>query len=76
VLRLRFGDYTRASRSHTLAIATGEPAAIASAACRLLDAAMPAIDARGVTLLGLTVTNLVDTSEAGQLALPVPDEAG
>jgi DNA polymerase IV len=67
VLRLRFGDYTRATRSCTVAAPTADAAAIAAAARELLDAAMPAIERRGITLVGLTVTNLYGTS--GQLAL-------
>jgi DNA polymerase-4 len=71
VLRLRFGDYTRASRSRTLARPTADPGPIAAALGELLDAAMPVIAARGVTLVGITVTNL-DDSSAHQLALPLP----
>jgi DNA polymerase IV len=67
VLRLRFGDYTRATRSCTLARATAEPAAIAAAAGELLDAAMPAIERRGITLVGLTVTSV--SAASGQLPL-------
>ena len=58
VLRLRFGDYTRATRSCTLAHATADREAVAAAARRLLDAAMPLLDRQGITLVGLTVTNL------------------
>jgi DNA polymerase-4 len=72
VLRLRFGDYTRASRSRTLAHPCAEPGPIAAALGELLDAAMPLIAARGITLVGITVTNL-DDSSAHQLALPVGD---
>jgi DNA polymerase IV len=59
VLRLRFGDYARASRSATLACPTADPATIAAVAGELLAAAMPAIEQRGITLVGLTVTNIV-----------------
>ena len=69
VLRLRFGDYTRAARSRTLGWATGEASAIAWAARELLDGAMPAIDRRGITLIGLTVTNLDAALTAEQLVL-------
>jgi DNA polymerase-4 len=62
VLRLRFGDYTRASRSHTLPHPTAEPEAIAAAAGRLLDEAMPLIARRGITLVGVSVTNICDAS--------------
>jgi DNA polymerase-4 len=69
VLRLRFGDYTRAARSRTLGWATGDSGAIARAARDLLDAAMPVIERRGITLIGLTVTNLDVALTADQLAL-------
>jgi DNA polymerase IV len=73
VLRLRFGDYARASRSRTLAEPTADAAAVAIAAGRLLDEAMPMVTARGITLVGLTVTNLTGDDGAGQLALPLLD---
>jgi len=76
VLRLRFGDYTRATRSCTLAHPTADAGAIAAAALRLLDAALPLVRLRGVTLVGLTVTNLSAEEAAGQLALPGFGEAG
>jgi DNA polymerase IV len=69
VLRLRFGDYTRASRSHTLPHPTGDAAAIAAAGLALLDAAMPVVERRGITMVGLTVTNLVGEEGGEQLAL-------
>jgi DNA polymerase-4 len=74
ILRLRFADYTRATRSHTLAHPIADADAIASALRELLDAAMPMIARRGVTLVGVTVTNLEAAGSAGQLALPLPDE--
>ncbi len=70
VLRLRFGDYTRATRSHTLAEATTQTQAILATARGLLAAALPAIERRGLTLVGLSLTNLVD-DRAIQLALPL-----
>ena len=71
ILRLRFGDYTRATRSATLPHSTAEPEAIAAAGRGLLDAAMPIVDAKGITLVGLTVTNLDGTKGVEQLALPL-----
>jgi DNA polymerase IV len=71
VLRLRFGDYTRATRSCTLGYPTADPAPLAAACRALLDAAMPAIQQRGVTLVGVTVTNLETTATDRQLALPL-----
>ena len=74
VLRLRFGDYTRASRSRTLAYPTADTDAIAAAALALLGDAMPLVERRGITLVGLTVTN-IDGTSSRQLALPLDDTA-
>ncbi len=75
VLRLRFGDYTHATRSCTLARPTGEAASIAAAGRELLDAAMGLVEHRGITLVGLTVTNLEAPAGGEQLALPLFGEA-
>ena len=69
VLRLRFGDYTRGSRSHTLPQPTGDAQAIAAAGLALLAAAAPLVERRGLTMVGLTVTNLVGEEGGEQLAL-------
>ncbi len=69
-LRLRVGDVSRATRSQTGAEATAETAALLAAARALLAAAMPMIEARGITLLGVAVGNLEDAA-AIQLALPL-----
>jgi DNA polymerase-4 len=69
VLRLRFADFSRATRSHTLARATSRTDAVLEAARGLLDAAAPLIDERGITLVGVTVGNL-DGDGGAQLALP------
>ncbi|MGW3617325.1 DNA polymerase IV [Micromonospora arida] len=60
VLRLRFGDYTRATRSHTVGKATADTTALLTAARMLLRAALPEIDRRGITLIGVSVGNLDD----------------
>ncbi|MEV4824084.1 DNA polymerase IV [Micromonospora sp. NPDC049274] len=60
VLRLRFGDYTRATRSHTIGKATADTTPLLAAARALLRAALPEIDRRGVTLIGVSVGNLDD----------------
>ena len=75
VLRLRFGDYTRATRSHTLYEATAATEPILAAARALLTAALPTIERRGCTLVGLSVSNLVD-GRAIQLALPFEEAGG
>jgi DNA polymerase-4 len=69
VLRLRFSDFSRATRSHTLAEATYETQAILAAARALLVAAIPTIERKGITLVGVALTNLDDAGSA-QLALP------
>ena len=75
VLRLRFDDYTRATRSHTLAEATTRTATVLREARRLLAAATELIARRGVTLIGIALTNLCD-ARAIQLALPFDRAAG
>jgi DNA polymerase-4 len=70
VLRLRFGDFTRATRSHTLARATTHTQPILGAARALLAQARPLIDQRGLTLVGISVGSL-DRGDAVQLELPL-----
>ncbi|MET0144645.1 MAG: DNA polymerase IV [Ilumatobacteraceae bacterium] len=74
VLRLRFDDFTRATRSHTLPRPTAETSVILATIRSLLDEARPMIEARGVTLVGLAVSNLDDDGTI-QLTLPF-DRAG
>jgi DNA polymerase-4 len=69
VLRLRFADFTRATRSHTLPQATAETHAILVAARELLAIATPMIEQQGLTLVGIAVSNL-ENDDAVQLALP------
>jgi DNA polymerase-4 len=71
VLRLRFGDYSRATRSTTLNRATSETPTILAALRALLAEAMPDVRHRGLTLVGVTVTNLDQLADAGQLTLGV-----
>jgi DNA polymerase-4 len=68
-LRLRFDDFSRATRSHTLAQATAETPAILTATRSLLAASWPMIVDEGLTLVGVTLANLHDDG-AVQLALP------
>jgi DNA polymerase-4 len=68
VLRLRFGDFTRATRSRTLWRATAQTQAILVTARELLAAALPMIEQRGVTLVGVAVSGLDD--DVVQLELP------
>jgi DNA polymerase IV len=68
-IRLRFDDFTRATRSHTVAEATARTETILATARELLVAAMPTIQRQGITLLGISFGNLEDDG-AIQLALP------
>jgi DNA polymerase-4 len=69
ILRLRFDDLTRATRSHTLWESTEQTGTILAAARGLLAVALPMIASRGLTLVGVTLTNLTG-NDAIQLALP------
>ncbi len=70
VLRLRFDDFARATRSHTLPRATAETHTILATARELLATARPTIEHRGLTLVGVAVGNLENDS-AVQLMLPL-----
>jgi DNA polymerase IV len=70
VLRLRFDDFTRITRSHTLARPTSETWAILVTARWLLATALPLIEKRGLTLIGISVAEL-ENAEAVQLRLPL-----
>jgi DNA polymerase IV len=69
VLRLRFADFTRATRSHTLPQATAHTGTVLATVRTLLDEAAPLIERQGLTLIGVAVGNL-DDDNAVQLALP------
>ena len=73
VLRLRFGDLERATRSHTLPFATANTQAILITARALLATATPLIEQRGITLVGCSVAMLED-ARTRQLLLG-PEEA-
>jgi DNA polymerase IV len=69
VLRLRFDDFTRATRSHTMLRPTWETAPLLAAARALLASAAPVIRGAGLTLVGISLANLED-ADALQLELP------
>jgi len=73
-LRLRFGDFSRAMRSHTLPRATAATQTILVTLRNLLRAATPMIHDRGLTLVGVTVTNLDGDHGTAQLVLPFDDD--
>ena len=70
VLRLRFADFSRATRSHTLNEATAHTQTILVTARALLAAAMSLIEQQGCSLLGISLSNL-ENDDAVQLALPL-----
>lgn len=67
VLRLRFGDFQTATRSFTLAQATSSTDVVLQTARRLLHENWSMISDRGLTRIGISVTNLLD-ARAVQLA--------
>ncbi len=69
-LRFRFDDFSRATRSHTLPEATAHTQTILAIARGLLATAMWMIERQGITLLGVSLSNLADDG-AIQLALPL-----
>jgi DNA polymerase IV len=73
VLRLRFDDFSRATRSHTLPLPTAETQLILTTARWLLASVTPLIRAHGLTLIGVAVANLYDDRE---LQLPLPFDVG
>jgi DNA polymerase-4 len=68
-LRLRFDDFSRAARSDTLGEATDHTRTILATVRGLLAAAMPMIERRGLTLVGVTLSSLEDDGTV-QLVLP------
>ncbi len=75
VLRLRFADFSRATRSHTLAHPTSQTTTVLAAARSLLAVAQPLIERRGLTLIGVTVANLTNDLPL-QLCLPLDPDSG
>jgi len=75
VLRLRFDDFSRATRSHTLPHATAHTETILATARWLLMTVMPVIERQGITLVGVAVGNL-EGDGAVQLTLPLDRYSG
>ncbi|HEX6310546.1 MAG TPA: DNA polymerase IV [Acidimicrobiia bacterium] len=75
VLRVRFDDFSRALRAHTVPQATAHSGTVLAAARDLVAALWPAIEGRGLTLIGVGLTNLQDDG-AVQLALPFEPRSG
>ncbi|HEX5584085.1 DNA polymerase IV [Gaiella sp.] len=75
VLRVRFDDFTRATRSHTLPQPTAETTRILAVARGLLASLDLVVRRRGLTLVGVAVANLDDDPPL-QLPLPLDPWAG
>ncbi|KQR54059.1 DNA polymerase IV [Leifsonia sp. Leaf336] len=75
VLRLRFGDFARATRSRTLPFPSDRTSALLSVARTLLVAAQAEIAERGITLIGLSLSQL-GRADSFQPELPIDWEDG
>jgi DNA polymerase-4 len=73
-VRLRFGDFTRSTSSHTLARPTAHNGTVLEVARLLLRSRASAIKERGITLIGISVGALDDNP--AQLALPLDITSG
>jgi DNA polymerase IV len=71
-VRFRFADFERATRSRSLSEPSDSTAVLLGTARRLLRTAAPLIAERGLTLIGLALSNL-DDADAVQLSLPFDD---
>jgi DNA polymerase-4 len=69
LVRLRFDDFERVTRSASLPHATADTATILATARGLVATATPDIERRGLTLVGIAVQNL-SADDAVQLGLP------
>ena len=72
MLRLRFDDFSRATRSHTLVRATAQTDPILATARGLLSTAAPMIERQGLTLVGVAVGTL----DEGPVQLALPFDCG
>jgi DNA polymerase-4 len=72
---LRFDDFSRATRSHTLSRPTAQTETVLAATRTLFTAALPLIDSRGLTLIGVAIANLDDDLPL-QLCLPLDPDDG
>lgn len=75
VLRLRYGDYAKATRSRTLRFPTDRTAVLLEVARVLLAAAQPEIVERGITLIGVSLSQL-GRADSIQPELPIDWDDG
>ena len=67
---LRFGDFTRATRAHTLGFPTDETETILAAVRELFDTARPEIEEKDLTLISVSLGNL-EKADTVQMELPL-----
>ncbi|WP_194410576.1 DNA polymerase IV [Microbacterium cremeum] len=75
VLRLRFGDYAKATRSRTLRFPTDRTTVLLDIARALLAAAQPHIMERGISLIGVSLSQL-GRADSIQPELPLDWDGG
>jgi DNA polymerase-4 len=75
VLRVRFDDFGRATRSHTLPHSTAHTETVLGAARDLLVSVLPIVAEQGCTLVGISIGNL-DDSDSIQVPLPFEAASG
>jgi DNA polymerase-4 len=75
VLRLRFADLSRATRSHSVPRPTSHTQTILGVARSLMAEARPLIAEKGLTLIGIAVGNL-NNGDFVQLELPLDAHSG
>ena len=75
VLRLRFGDFAKATRSRTVRFPTDRSAVLLTVARGLLAGALPEIAERGITLIGVSLSQLA-RADSLQPEMPIDWEDG
>lgn len=70
-LRLRFADYSRATRAYTVTTPLCSSGAVLAVARHLLRSAGPLIDRYGLSMLGIAVSGLDGPGGSVQLELPI-----
>ncbi|MEF2976792.1 DNA polymerase IV [Subtercola sp. YIM 133946] len=76
VLRLRYGDFAKATRSRTLRTASDRTAVLLAVARELLASAQPQVTRRGITLIGISLSQLARAdSITPELPIDWNDEA-
>jgi DNA polymerase-4 len=75
VLRLRYGDFAKATRSRTLRSASDRTTVLLAVARGLLAGAQPEIAERGITLIGVSLSQLA-RADSLQPELPIDWDDG